>query len=247
MYNLAIEILKGCEDLSPYLLFKYQYNYQGKDKMTKKSTLTIKQDIFLREIYKFISVHKYPPTVRELADTAGFASPKAATDYLDILIKKGFLHRTRSSRSLSLTEKAFWYLKGSNPFNDDNIVYLPLLGRIAAGTPIFAEENIDEYVPVSRQIMGRAEGQFLLKVKGDSMSGDHILDGDTLIVKIQDFAENGDIVAALIGNEAVVKRFYRRPDGTVELVSSNPLYEPIVIKDEIKIQGKIIAVYRNII
>ncbi len=215
--------------------------------MAKKDFLTIKQDIFLKEIHKFISMHKYPPTVRELADAAGFASPRAAADYLDILIKKGFLRRTRSSRSLSLTEKAFWYLKDSNPFNDNNIVYLPLLGRIAAGTPIFAEENIEEYVPVSRQIMGRAEGQFLLKVKGDSMSGDHILDGDTLIVKIQDFAENGDIVAALIGNEAVVKRFYRRSDGTVELVSSNPLYEPIVIKDEIKIQGKIIAVYRNII
>ena len=78
------------------------------------------------------------------------------------------------------------------------------------------------------------------------MSGDHILDGDMIIIRIQDTAENGDIVAALLNDEAVVKRFYKRSDGTIELVSSNPLYEPIIVRDEVKIQGKVIAVYRNI-
>ena len=195
---------------------------------------------------KFISENNYPPSVRELAYISGFSSPKGATDYLNALIKKGYIQRNSSSRSLRLTEKAFWYLKVPNPFNDSNILYLPLLGRIAAGKPVFAEENINEYVPVSKQVMGRAEGQFLLRVKGDSMSGDHIVDGDMLIVKIQDTAENGDIVTALLNDEAVVKRFYKRSDGTVELVSSNPMYKPIVIKDEVMIQGKVIAVYRNI-
>ncbi|MDD3520101.1 MAG: transcriptional repressor LexA [Actinomycetota bacterium] len=214
--------------------------------MAKKTGLTGKQDIFLKEIYKFISENNYPPSVRELASISGFSSPKGAADHLNTLIKKGYLQRNPSPRSLKLTEKAFWYLKMPNPFNDSSILYLPLLGRIAAGKPIFAEENIDEYVPISKQVMGRAEGQFLLRVNGDSMSGDHIMDGDMLIVKIQDTAENGDIVAALLNDEAVVKRFYKRSDGTVELVSSNPLYEPIVLKDGVRIQGKVIAVYRHI-
>ena len=214
--------------------------------MTKKDGLTEKQAAFLMKIFKFISENNYPPSVRELAVISGFSSPRGAADYLNALVKKGYIQRNPSSRSLRLTERAFWYLKIPNPFNDSNILYLPLLGRIAAGKPVFAEENIDEYIPVSKQIMGRAEGQFILRVKGDSMSGDHIADGDMLIIKIQDTAENGDIVAALVNDEAVVKRFYRRPDGTIELVSSNPMYKPIIAKEEIKIQGKVIAVYRNI-
>ncbi len=214
--------------------------------MSKKEGLTEKQGIFLKEIYKFISDKNYPPSVRELASISGFSSPRGAADHLNVLVKKGYIQKNPSSRSLKLTEKAFWHLKIPNPFSDNNILYLPLLGRIAAGKPVFAEENINEYVPVSKQIMGRAEGQFILKVKGDSMSGDHILDGDMIIIRIQDTAENGDIVAALLNDEAVVKRFYKRSDGTIELVSSNPLYEPIIVRDEVKIQGKVIAVYRNI-
>ena len=214
--------------------------------MAKKEGLTEKQSAFLKEIYRFISEKKYPPSIRELASISGFSSPRGASDHLNMLARKGYVQRNPSPRSLRLTEKAFWYLKVPNPFSDDNVMYLPLLGRIAAGKPVFAEENISEYVPVSKHIMGRAEGQFILKVRGDSMSGDHIVDGDMLIVKIQDTAENGDIIAALLNDEAVVKRFYRRSDGTVELISSNPLYEPIVVKDDIKIQGKVIAIYRSI-
>jgi len=214
--------------------------------MAKKDTLTVKQDGFLKKIYEFISEKNYPPSVREMSEICGFSSPKSAADHINILQKKGYIQKGSTSRSLKFTEKAFWYLKIPNPFNDKNILYLPLLGKIAAGKPIFAEENIEEYIPVSKQIMGKAEGQFLLKVTGDSMSGDHIVDGDMLIIKIQNTAENGDIVAALLGEEAVVKRFYKREDGTIELVSSNPIYEPIVVKDELKIQGKVIAVYRNI-
>ena len=214
--------------------------------MTKKENLTQKQLNVLKEIYEFIVTNNYPPSVRNIAEILGFSSPKGVSDYLSVLEKKGYILKNSSARSIRLTEKALWILNISNPLQDKNIVYLPLLGRIAAGKPIFAEENIEEFIPVSSQIMGKAQGQFLLKVKGDSMTGEHIVDGDTLIVKIQNTAENGDIVVALVDNEAVVKRFYKREDGVVELRSANPLYEPIIVKDNLQIQGKVIAIYRNI-
>ncbi|MHB8278356.1 MAG: transcriptional repressor LexA [Candidatus Humimicrobiaceae bacterium] len=214
--------------------------------MVKKENLTQKQSDVLREIYEFIAANSYSPSVRDIAQVLGFSSPKGAGDHLAILEKKGYILKSSSARSIRLTEKSLWYLGVQNPSLEKNVDYLPLLGSIAAGKPIFAEENIQEYVPVSAQIMGKTKGQFLLKVKGDSMSGDHIIDGDTLVVKTQNTAENGDMVVALVNNGAVVKRFYKRDGGVIELRSSNPLYEPIVAEDSLMIQGRVIAIYRNI-
>jgi len=214
--------------------------------MVKKETLTQKQSDVLKGIYEFIAGNSYPPSIRDLAKILGFSSPKGAGDHLAVLEKKGYIQKNSSARSIKLTEKAFWYLGIQNPSAEKNVDYLPLLGSIAAGKPIFTEENIQEYVPVSAKIMGKTKGQFLLKVKGESMSGDHIIDGDTIIVRTQNTAENGDIVVALVGNEAVVKRFYRRDDGVIELRSSNPLYEPIIAENSLTIQGRVIAIYRNI-
>ena len=215
--------------------------------MVKKETLTQKQLNVLKSIYEFISDNSYPPSIRDIAGLLGFSSPKGAGDHLAVLEKKGYIQKSSSARSIKLTGKSLWHLGAANPSTEKNVDYLPLLGSIAAGKPIFAEENIQDYVPVSAQIMGNTKGQFLLKVKGDSMSGDHIIDGDTIVVKTQDTAENGDIVVALVDdNEAVVKRFYRRDDGVVELRSSNPLYEPIIAESSLMIQGKVIAIYRSI-
>ena len=214
--------------------------------MLKKENLTQKQSDVLREIYEFIAANNYSPSVRDIAQVLGFSSPKGAGDHLAVLEKKGYIQKNSSARSIRLTEKSLWYLGVQNPSLEKNVDYLPLLGSIAAGKPIFAEENIQEYVPVSAQIMGKTKGQFLLKVKGDSMSGDHIIDGDTLVVKTQNTGKNGDIVVALVNNGAVVKRFYKHDDGVIELRSSNPLYEPIVAEDSLMIQGRVIAIYRNI-
>ncbi|MHB1335051.1 MAG: transcriptional repressor LexA [Candidatus Humimicrobiaceae bacterium] len=214
--------------------------------MVKKETLTQKQSDVLKSIYEFITDNSYPPAIRDIAEILGFSSPKGAADHLAVLEKKGYIQKSSYARSIKLTEKSLWYLGVQNPSTERNVDYLPLLGSIAAGKPIFAEENIQEYVPVSAQIMGKTKGQFLLKVKGDSMSGDHIINGDTIIVRIQNAAENGDIIVALVGSEAVVKRFYRRDDGVIELRSSNPLYEPIIAENNLVIQGKVIAIYRNI-
>jgi repressor LexA len=214
--------------------------------MIKKETLTQKQSDILKSIYEFILENSYPPSIRDIAEIFGFSSPKGAGDHLALLEKKGYIQKSSAARSIRLTEKSLWHLGVQNPSGEKNVDYLPLLGSIAAGKPIFAEENIQDYVPVSAQIMVKTKGQFLLKVKGDSMSGDHIIDGDTIVVRTQNTAENGDIVVALAGNEAVVKRFYKRDDGIIELRSSNPLYEPIVAENSLIIQGKVIAIYRNI-
>jgi len=214
--------------------------------MTKKYDLTVRQEGVLLNIYKFISDKNYAPSIRELAEILGFSSVKGVSDHLAALEKKGYIQKKSLARSIRMTEKALWHLEATNPFSDKDILYLPLLGSIAAGKPIFAQENIEEYIPVSGRIMGKTKGQFLLKVRGDSMSGDHIVEGDTLIVKMQASAENGDIVVALVNNEAVVKRFYRNEEGTIELRSSNILYEPIIASEDLVIQGIVIAIYRNI-
>lgn len=215
--------------------------------MVKRENLTVKQDNVLRVIYNFIIKYNYSPTVREVTRILGLSSPKSANDHIAVLQKKGYIQKNSVARSITLTEKALWYLNVAHPFQDNNICYLPLLGKIAAGKPIFAQENIEEYIPISKQIMGKAEGQFLLRVQGDSMSGDHIIDGDILVVKTQNYAENGDIVVALIGEETVVKRFYKREGGVIELLSSNPIYEPIIVKEDLGIQGKVIAIFRHVL
>jgi len=217
--------------------------------MSDKSKITKKQKAVLEKIHGFILEKGYSPTIREVAQAFGFSSPKGAADHIGALERKGYIIKNPSPRSIRLTDRSSALLGLSLTGFDKNIYYLPLLGKIAAGLPIFADENIEEYVPVSSQIMGKTKGQFLLKVSGDSMTGDCIMNGDTLIVKSQDTAKDNDIVVALIGEEAVVKRFFKLQDGTVELRSSNPLYSPIVLKDDevsFKIQGKVIAIYRNI-
>ena len=133
------------------------------------------------------------------------------------------------------------------------------MGKVAAGNPILAQENISEYIPVSSSLFGAKKADFALKVKGDSMTGDHILDGDIIIARSQNTADNGDIVVAIIGDEAVVKKIYRSKD-KIELRSSNPAYLPIEItassgdqanessqgSKNLIIQGKVIAVQREI-
>lgn len=234
----------------------------------KKSGITKRQQDVLEKINDFIENNSYPPTIRDLARNMGFSSPKAVTDHLNSLERKGYIERNSLARSMRLTGKALSLLDAGK-FNGgftgagrEKVSYLPLVGRVAAGSPILAEENIDEYIPVPSNLLGKNKADFALKVKGDSMTGDHILNGDIIIVKSQNNAENGDIVVALIENEAVVKKLYRVKD-TIELRSSNLSYAPIRIttsagsssekdgkKEEssklLMVQGKVVAVQRII-
>lgn len=194
--------------------------------------LTTRQKEVLESIHKFISDHGYPPTIREIAKSHGFSSPRAASDHLKALQRKGYISKSSLARSIRLTGKA----------SGEGMPKVPLLGRIAAGLPILAEQNIEEYLvlppdPKNRKI------DFALRVSGDSMTGDHIKDGDIILVKAQQTADNGDIVVALLDGQATVKRFYRRQDA-IELKPSNPSYEPIEAKEDIRIQGKVLSLYR---
>ncbi|MBN1298201.1 MAG: transcriptional repressor LexA [Actinobacteria bacterium] len=230
--------------------------------------ITCRQKAVLQKVYEFIAHNSYPPTARDIAKIMGFASPRSATDHFKALEKKGLIEKNSLARSIRLKKKAFELLGAETlkvksgkmiSFRPDGgmlysgfkeISYLPLLGRIAAGNPILAYENIDEYIPVPESFTGAYGADFALRVRGDSMTGDHILDGDMIMVKSQNSAENGEIVVALINDEAVVKRFYKSKD-KVELLSSNPDYPPIKISNksgqaDVKIIGRVVAVHRNI-
>ena len=251
----------------------------------KEIKITKRQKTVLEKIKNFMVENSYPPTIRDIAREFGFSSPKAVTDHLKSLERKGFIERNSLARSIKLTGKALdmldglaaWRNDGRGPSNllgyptnlsnlhsstnpdSAGIIYLPLVGKVAAGNPILAQENISEYIPVSSSLFGAKKADFALKVKGDSMTGDHILDGDIIIARSQNTADNGDIVVALIGDEAVVKKIYRSKD-KVELRSSNPAYLPIEItagsgdqanessqgSKNLVIQGKVIAVQREI-
>lgn len=203
--------------------------------------LTKRQSAVLGKIYDYMSENGYPPSVRDLAGLLRVRSPRAISDHLDSLEKKGYIERRSCARSIRLTVKALSFLdhKENSP-----AVYLPLLGSIAAGRPILAEENIEDRIPFPSGII-KGTADFALRVKGDSMTGDHILDGDIIAVRSQSSADNGDIVVALIDDEAAVKRFYKRGN-TVELRSSNPGYAPIICGKDLRIQGRVVAVQRMV-
>jgi repressor LexA len=204
--------------------------------------LTDRQKSVLKNIYDYILENGYPPAIRELADIFGFSSPKGISDHLNCLEKKGYIERKSSARSIKLTGNALALFGQSR---EKGAFHLPLIGNIAAGRPILAEENIEEYITFSTALKGAKKADFALRVRGDSMVGDHILDGDLIAVRSQPAADNGDIVVALIENEAVVKRFYRTGK-SFELRSSNPAYLPIKTSGSLKIQGKVVAVQRII-
>ena len=204
--------------------------------MTK---LTKRQYAVLKKIYDYIAENGYPPSIRELAGLLDINSPRGISDHLGSLEKKGYIKRKSSARSIRLTGKAMPLLDREN---SNTAVYLPLLGRIAAGSPVLAAGDVEDRMPFPAGIL-KGPADFALKVRGDSMIGDHILDGDIIAVRSQPTAVNGDIVVALIEDEAVVKRFYRNRD-MVELRSSNPAYKPIIAGKDLRIQGRVVAVQR---
>jgi len=189
----------------------------------------------LEWIKGFIAEQGIPPTVREIGKAFGIQS-SSVFQRLQALEKKGFLRRGElGARSLEVIDPL-----GSIFCTCASI---PLVGRIAAGQPILAVENVEGRIAVdSRRVKG---SMFALEVKGDSMVEDGILDGDLVIVRQQSTAQEGDIVVALVDGEATVKRFYREGEGRIRLQPANPRMEPIVLsEDEVVVQGKVVAVER---
>jgi repressor LexA len=205
-----------------------------------------------REIYDFIVRYSdergYPPTVREIGEAVGLASPSTVHAHLANLERAGVLRRDPTKpRALELTARERRSSRLVSPVVEDDVSRLPLVGQIAAGSPLLAEQNVEEYMAVPRPL-SRGEEEFILRVRGDSMVGAGILDGDYVVVHRQQTARDGDIVVALAGDdeaadEATVKRFFR-DSGRVRLQPENDSLEPFY-PAHVQVLGKVVGVFRR--
>jgi repressor LexA len=218
------------------------------DGLPDESGLTLRQRKVLEVIRRAVQQRGYPPSMREIGEAVGLTSPSSVAHQLSSLERKGFLrrdpHRPRAIEVCGVDDTAELATPcdpsvGAQPTPR----YVPVVGRIAAGGPILAEQAIEDVFPLPRQLVGEGE-LFLLRVVGDSMMDAAICDGDWVAVRQQPTANSGDIVAALLDGEATVKT-YRRRDDHVWLMPHNPAYEPI-LGDEATIMGRVTAVLRRI-
>src|SRR5437764_13786229 len=206
--------------------------------------LTDRQQQIWNYLVEYVDRHGYPPTVREIGEEVGLASPSTVHAHLANLERAGLLRRDPTKpRALELIGRERREAETAAPTAD--AVRLPLLGEIAAGSPLLAAENVEEYLALPAW----TKGDFLLRVKGDSMIGAGILDGDLVIVQRAQDARNGDIVVALAGDdesadEATVKTFYREAD-RIRLQPENDALEPIFAK-HVQILGKVVGVFREL-
>jgi repressor LexA len=194
--------------------------------------LTKREAQILEYIKGHIREKGYPPAVREIGRAVGLSSTSTVHAYLRRLEQKGYLRRDPTlPRALVVAEGA-----------EEQLVSVPLLGRVAAGVPVMAEENWEDVLRLPASFLGSGEF-FALRVRGDSMVGAGVLEGDIVIVRRQPTAENGDIVVALVEGEATVKRFYRE-NGRIRLQPENSAMEPI-ITDNVEILGKVVSLLRK--
>ncbi|MBI4471620.1 MAG: transcriptional repressor LexA [Acidobacteria bacterium] len=202
--------------------------------------LTEKQQAILDFINKYVDENGFPPSVREIGRNFGIY-PATVQDHISALERKGFLQKKRfQSRTLSVPAS-------SRRRTGESGTGIPVVGKVAAGAPLLAQENIEEMIHLPKD--WAPAGAFLLKVQGNSMEGAHIVDGDYVLVHPQQSASNGEIVVALIGDEATVKRFYRSDRGIV-LKAENPKFGPIEIErseaPSFRLIGRVMGVLRVI-
>lgn len=200
-----------------------------------------RQHKILTTIQEWVVRHGYPPSNREIADEVGLASTSSVSYHLRTLEEKGFLRRSRSM-SRPLDVRQFLRPRGPEP------VLAPLVGNIAAGGPILAEEEFEELLTLPRELVGRGGKHFCLRVRGDSMINAAICDGDIVVVRQEHEAHSGDIVAAMLdglgGGEATVK-VYKKRNGHVFLEPRNPDYD-VIDGDKAVILGKVVSVMRRL-
>jgi len=210
--------------------------------------LTKRQEQTLEFIRKSIEERGYPPTLREIGEYMGIRSTNGVNDHLRALERKGYLRREdMKSRALKLVEDAMPAV--SRPATDDDLLEVRVLGRVAAGLPLFAEENVIDTIRVDRMMVRGGRELFGLRVTGDSMIDAGILSGDYIFVKKQSTADRGDIVVALIGDEATVKYYFPERD-YVRFQPANAQMAPILVRAtdfrSTMLLGKVVGVYRRI-
>lgn len=199
--------------------------------------LTKRQEEILRFVVDYTQDSGYPPSIREIGNQFGIGSLRGVTVHLDALEKKGYIERANTPRSIKVIHPAYQ--------SQAQVVNLPLLGEIAAGAPILAEEYVEDMVPVPAQMVRNIKDAYLLRVRGDSMTGEGINPRDLVVIKPQQTASHGELVAVLVDNEATVKRIhFAGPE--LRLIASNPAYDPIVVPaNEAKILGRVIGLLRD--
>jgi len=213
---------------------------KGKWEMAMGNELTARQKEVFEFLKDFLQKKGFPPTLREIAFHFGLRGPKSPQKTLSILERKGFIRKVPGgSRAIEII---------SFPqFSLTHILSVPIVGKVKAGEPILAVENIEGYINLDRSLASSGD-VFLLRVEGDSMIDAHIQDGDFALVKPQPNAENGEIVVALIEDEATIKRIFQKRD-LIRLEPANPKMEPIVVKKgekRVTIVGKVIGIFRKL-
>lgn len=197
--------------------------------------LSHRQTDILEFIKRVIRQKGYPPSVREIGDAVGLMSSSTVHGHLQTLEEKGYIRRDATK------PRAIEVLDSSSDVSQKKIVSVPIVGRVTAGQPILAQENIEDSFPVPADLVN-SDTVFMLKVKGESMIEAGIMDGDLILVRQQNTARNGEIVVALIGDEATVKRFFREKT-LIRLQPENSTMEPIYSQD-VSVLGKVIGVFR---
>ena len=194
-----------------------------------------KQEEILEYIKSELLSKGYPPAVREICEAVHLKSNSSVHSHLETLEKNGYIRRDPTKpRAIEIMDDTFNLTRRE-------VVYVPVIGRVAAGAPILAEENIENYFPIPMEFMPN-EKTFLLSVKGESMINAGILDGDYVLIKQQSNAENGDMVVALVEDGATVKRFFKE-EGVYRLQPENDFMDPIIV-ESVEILGKVIGVFR---
>lgn len=197
--------------------------------------ITAKQQEILEYIKETILKKGYPPAVREICEAVHLKSTSSVHSHLESLERSGYIRRDPTKpRAIEILDDTFALTRRE-------MVQVPIIGTVAAGQPILAQENIEDYFPIPASILPNAE-TFMLRVKGESMINIGIFDGDQVIVEKTSTAQNGEIVVALVGDSATVKRFYREK-GHYRLQPENDSMEPIIV-DEVEILGKVIGLFR---
>jgi repressor LexA len=203
-----------------------------------------RQKEILQCIINKVKESGYPPTVREIAATVKLHSAATIHAHLTKLEKLGYIKRDpEKPRAIEVMHSIYNPDEDLPHRSEQNVVLIPVIGTIAAGTPVLAEENIEDYFPVSSDFVRGTSKVFILKVKGDSMVNAGILDKDYIVIRKQETAMNGEIVAVLLEDEATVKRFFKKAN-SIKLMPENDFMEPIEVKDA-KILGKVIGVVRK--
>jgi repressor LexA len=211
--------------------------------------LTKRQQEIFDFIKRYSAKYGYPPTVRDIGKAVGLASSSTVHAHLANLERLGLLRRDPSKpRALELLDRVREDVGGAVGNAVDSVVGtlrpgLPVVGHVAAGSPILAEENIEDYVTVP-SIAGGEEGEYVLRVRGDSMKDVGILEGDYVVVRPQQTAGDGEIVVAMVGEEATVKRFFREEDH-IRLQPENAAMEPIRSRD-VRVLGRVVGVFRSV-